>query len=657
MAYEENLATAVFKAAVDTGADYARKKRAYQAEQRAERKEMLKFAMDQARLKMQTNIATANVLTQQIQQKIAERKQDWEEGAPERKKQEREDIATEQEEERKRKIGVLQEYGKANPTLTGVIQARIAELESGIEGLVDHAEIERLIQLSDAVGGTEADKKLRRQQIRKIPGAAKRLELQITEQAKTDASAAERERLNTAIDAIPDDTASPAVKSAMKSIATGISGSDKLLEQVLDEEEKERIIEWAKTNDPDNAATIEKGLNTGSFGQELIKQEERHEKRIAEIEARENQTPMTATQIKREQSKTAISDFIEDRAETIGLPSELQSQVSASIANDDIKPAVDAIAAFVESKPIDQSWTKAQRNAALDEVYELRQLAGDLPLLQQELGSLPVDVQLAMANVTSNLQPHLKAGKIENLLTVANIDNQQALRSNQENRYDRTKHLLAKYAYDELYAQQTMVAIGRQNMLSSIDLIEKQVDVLQNKGVDLDLITGTIDEVYRKLGDVEEPDVRQAAVMMRMALFAYRRAMSGAAFTIAETAEYEKVFPNASQNWESIQAQIDGVKTILLSEQGGFFGRYLGPDGANFIADRKRASVYDVLKWGGQTDEEINNLLPNVLPELQSDPIATEVRQLLDEGVSAFEVQQELQKLGIDDAEIDRYLR
>ena len=76
----KNIAKAVVRAGIKSGAAYVRHKRAHQAEQDAKRKEMLKWYMDKAKTTMNADIATANILTQRINAQTKQRDLDIQEG-------------------------------------------------------------------------------------------------------------------------------------------------------------------------------------------------------------------------------------------------------------------------------------------------------------------------------------------------------------------------------------------------------------------------------------------------------------------------------------------------------------------------------------------------------------------------------------------------
>lgn len=82
---------------------------------------------------------------------------------------------------------------------------------------------------------------------------------------------------------------------------------------------------------------------------------------------------------------------------------------------------------------------------------------------------------------------------------------------------------------------------------------------------DMGLLKGTAENIEAKLGKVEDPALRALATELKIAFQAYRKDMSGAAFSVSESADYESVNPTSKKTLALNLAILDGMISSFKS--------------------------------------------------------------------------------------------
>ena len=69
--------------------------------------------------------------------------------------------------------------------------------------------------------------------------------------------------------------------------------------------------------------------------------------------------------------------------------------------------------------------------------------------------------------------------------------------------------------------------------------------------------------VKQKIGRTGDPDLARLATKINTAIQSYRKAISGAAFTVPESKEYRNIFPSITRTDELNTATIGALKEVL----------------------------------------------------------------------------------------------
>lgn len=106
---------------------------------------------------------------------------------------------------------------------------------------------------------------------------------------------------------------------------------------------------------------------------------------------------------------------------------------------------------------------------------------------------------------------------------------------------------------------------------------------MQAKGVPTGFLTGTAEDLVRKVGKSTNPEYVALANRLAGTLINYRRAATGVAFGEREAAQYEKMFPNYRNELPVNLALIQGLQREMKTYDDVYWESKLGKDGKAFV--------------------------------------------------------------------------
>ena len=109
------------------------------------------------------------------------------------------------------------------------------------------------------------------------------------------------------------------------------------------------------------------------------------------------------------------------------------------------------------------------------------------------------------------------------------------------------------------------------------------LDDMAKRGVDTNILKGTAEDVVRKLGKTTNPEFASLANELKSALFAYRKAMTGVQFSVKESADYERMFPNYKNELPVNKALIRGLQRGFAIRNNTYWNLRVGKDTANYL--------------------------------------------------------------------------
>jgi hypothetical protein len=151
-------------------------------------------------------------------------------------------------------------------------------------------------------------------------------------------------------------------------------------------------------------------------------------------------------------------------------------------------------------------------------------------------------------------------------------------------------------------------AIGRIQAVSAINAIDSLLQQYVATGGDTGLLSGNIERIQENvLKRTDDPELSNIANQITVAIQAYRKAVSGAAFTESEQKEYEAVFPNIRNTPELNAAKVDSLLSVFERNQRSALGTMMG------------VSNYDAVF--GDTNESDGSYLDEVVNMISGDNI------------------------------------
>jgi len=171
---------------------------------------------------------------------------------------------------------------------------------------------------------------------------------------------------------------------------------------------------------------------------------------------------------------------------------------------------------------------------------------------------------------------------------------------------EEAKEFIIQSAIEGASVDTTKKLIGREEALESVDALRTALNKYTEAGGKTGVLKGGQEKLLQKLGRTSDPVLAEIENEIRLAIQAYRSAISGAAFTESESKEYERIFPNIDRGHELNTAKLDSLETVYNRNQKVFFVQKLGnenynvlfeqtPQGIGVVAQEENPEVSDYL--------------------------------------------------------------
>ena len=134
-------------------------------------------------------------------------------------------------------------------------------------------------------------------------------------------------------------------------------------------------------------------------------------------------------------------------------------------------------------------------------------------------------------------------------------------------------------------AAQQNKAFGRFEAIGALEEIKDLLYEYEAEDGDTNIFTGTMEKIANKIGTTLDPQLVDIATQIRMAIMDYRKAVTGAAFTEAESAEYERIFPSIGKVKNVNSRAIDSLSRTFNRNQEIFMRHMIGSKNYDTISN------------------------------------------------------------------------
>lgn len=187
-------------------------------------------------------------------------------------------------------------------------------------------------------------------------------------------------------------------------------------------------------------------------------------------------------------------------------------------------------------------------------------------------GTLTPAYRNALERVIGNLPANRRGPKVTHAERLLAEQNEPEL-----------KDFIRQTAIDTENVDTKNQVLGRMATIASLNDTLAILRELKAKGVPTNILTGTLEDVARKLGTSTNTEYVELANRLQGTLINYRRAATGVAFGEREGQAYEKMFPNYRNTLPVNEALISGLMREMTTYDRVYWEHKLGKDGAELI--------------------------------------------------------------------------
>jgi hypothetical protein len=107
--------------------------------------------------------------------------------------------------------------------------------------------------------------------------------------------------------------------------------------------------------------------------------------------------------------------------------------------------------------------------------------------------------------------------------------------------------------------------------ISALTDLQSSLQAYKDKGGDTNILKGTLESVAQKAGQTTDPELAKIGNKIAIDIQQYRKAISGAAFTEAESKEYASIFPSFFSSAELNDAKISSALDAIQGNQSSIY--------------------------------------------------------------------------------------
>ncbi len=226
------------------------------------------------------------------------------------------------------------------------------------------------------------------------------------------------------------------------------------------------------------------------------------------------------------------------------------------------------------------------------------QIEPDKAAAADKLASLPTPFQSVIGRILVNSPANRRKSIEEDFANVYATGNEAELKDQIRNAAIQTENIDTKNQVQ-----------GRMATIASLNDTTAILQEMKAKGVPTNIMTGTVEDLARKLGTSTNPEYVALGNRLAGTLINYRRAATGVAFGEKEGAEYAKMFPNYKNTLPVNEALIRGLQREMKTYDDVYWESKLGKDGKKFIFGEDGAPAGGGPPKGETPDARLKRLL------------------------------------------------
>ena len=127
----------------------------------------------------------------------------------------------------------------------------------------------------------------------------------------------------------------------------------------------------------------------------------------------------------------------------------------------------------------------------------------------------------------------------------------------------------------------------RSEMLNASRAMQDALTKLKARGVNTNILTGSVESVARALGTTTDPELVSLRNELMLQLQAYMNAVTGASYTDKEHARFVSMFPNWQNQNAVNQALLAGLINAHTRQDWEFWSNKFGDEGAEFLGAKR----------------------------------------------------------------------
>lgn len=137
-------------------------------------------------------------------------------------------------------------------------------------------------------------------------------------------------------------------------------------------------------------------------------------------------------------------------------------------------------------------------------------------------------------------------------------------------------NLLKKSAIDSVGVEESRGMRGKTRTLEFVSEIGDDLKEYERKGGKTNIFKGLTEKILGRAGQVQEDALRKIATKIALAIQNYRKSMSGVAFSVPESKEYLRVFPDIKNVGELNAALVEGLEETFRGDLDYFYESQMG---------------------------------------------------------------------------------